>query len=109
MVAFDVGLPLALSYGLRLAGVNQWLALVLGAAAPLVRIVLTAVKARRLETLSAFTPASWPPEPAIGLIRPTRGCCWPARAISPACPRTRPGPGSGSGPAAPGSGAPCGS
>ena len=46
---------LALFYGLRLAGVNQWLALVLGAAAPLVRIVLTAVQARPLETLSAFT------------------------------------------------------
>ena len=38
-----------------MTGVNQWLALVLGAAAPLVRIVLTAVQARRLETLSAFT------------------------------------------------------
>ena len=49
LVAFDVGLPLAHFYGLRLAGVNQWLALVLGAAAPLVRIVLTAVQTRRLD------------------------------------------------------------
>jgi hypothetical protein len=68
LVALDVGLPLALFYGLRLAGVNQWLALVLGAAAPLVRIVLTAVQARRLETLSAFTLSILAAGTAIGLM-----------------------------------------
>jgi hypothetical protein len=68
MVALDVALPLALFYGLRLAGVNQWLALVLGAAAPLVRITLTAVRARRLEALSAFTLSILAAGTAIGML-----------------------------------------
>jgi hypothetical protein len=68
MVALDVALPLALFYGLRLAGANQWLALVLAGAAPLVRIGLTAVRTRRLEPLSAFTLSVLAIGTAIGML-----------------------------------------
>ncbi|HEY2693943.1 MAG TPA: VC0807 family protein [Pseudonocardiaceae bacterium] len=51
----DMVLPLALYYGLRAFDVNQWLALVLGGALPVVRLAYTLVTERRLETLSACT------------------------------------------------------
>jgi hypothetical protein len=51
----DMVLPLALYYGLRAFGVNQWLALVLGGVLPVFRLGYTLVTERRLETLSACT------------------------------------------------------
>lgn len=51
----DVGLPLALYYGFRAFGMNQWLALVLSGALPLLRIILRWVSAHRLERAAAFT------------------------------------------------------
>lgn len=51
----DMVLPLALYYGLRAFGVNQWLALVLGGVLPVVRLGYTLVTQRRLETMSACT------------------------------------------------------
>jgi intracellular septation protein A len=55
MVALDLVLPLALFYGLRMAGVNQWLALVLAAIAPLLRLTVSVASARRLERAALFT------------------------------------------------------
>lgn len=51
----DVGAPLALFYGLRLLGVNQWLALVLGGLLPVMRIGYTVVTQRRVDRLALFT------------------------------------------------------
>jgi hypothetical protein len=62
------GAALALFYGLRLAGAHQLLALVLGAVTPLVRIAVTAVRARRLEKLGAFTRRVLAAGTAIGLL-----------------------------------------
>ncbi|MEU0304592.1 VC0807 family protein [Streptomyces sp. NPDC006175] len=53
--ALDVALPLLLFYGLRLMGVNQWLALVLSSALPLVRLVYRAIKDRRVERPTLFS------------------------------------------------------
>lgn len=47
--------PLALFYGLRAAGVDQWLALMLGAIPPTAHAVVTAVKRRKLDALALFT------------------------------------------------------
>jgi intracellular septation protein A len=55
MCVLDVAVPLALFYGLRLAGANQWLALVVSGALPAVRFVVQFVRKRRLEVLSLFT------------------------------------------------------
>ena len=55
MLAADVALPLAVFYGLRAAGVNQWLALVLGSVTPAVRLAVTALRARRVELMGLFT------------------------------------------------------
>lgn len=55
MCVLDVAVPLALFYGLRLAGANQWLALVVSGILPAVRFVVQLVRKRRLEALSLFT------------------------------------------------------
>lgn len=55
MVVLDVAVPLAVFYGLRLAGVNQWWALILGGAIPLARLGYTTIRSRRLELASVFT------------------------------------------------------
>lgn len=57
ITVLDVAVPLAVFYGLRLAGVSQWWALILGGAVPLARLGYIVVRGRRLE--------------------------WPAKAISP--------------------------
>ena len=51
----DVGVPLVLFYGLRLLGVNQWLALVLSGVIPVARLVYRIVKDRKLEVLTLFS------------------------------------------------------
>lgn len=51
----DVAAPLAVFYGLRLAGVNQWWALIIGGAIPLLRVGYGAIRRRRLETAGTFT------------------------------------------------------
>ncbi|OQO89680.1 VC0807 family protein [Saccharomonospora piscinae] len=55
MVVLDVAIPLASFYGLRAAGVNQWLALVISGALPGVRLVYQLVRRRRLEMLALFS------------------------------------------------------
>ncbi|MFI9384599.1 VC0807 family protein [Kutzneria sp. NPDC052558] len=47
--------PLALFYGLRAAGVDQWLALMLGGVPPTVHALHTAFARRRLDGLALFT------------------------------------------------------
>jgi hypothetical protein len=47
--------PLALFYGLRAAGMDQWLALMLGGVPPTVHAVYTAIARRRLDGLALFT------------------------------------------------------
>lgn len=51
----DVGAPLALFYGLRLLGMDQWLALVLSSVLPIVRLGYKIVTERRVERLTLFT------------------------------------------------------
>jgi intracellular septation protein A len=67
MVALDLVLPLALFYGLRMAGANQWLALVLAAMAPLLRLTVSVVRARRLERAALFTLTMLAIGTAVGL------------------------------------------
>ncbi|QUQ67255.1 VC0807 family protein [Kutzneria sp. CA-103260] len=47
--------PLALFYGLRAAGMDQWLALMLGGVPPTVHALYTAIARRRLDGLALFT------------------------------------------------------
>jgi hypothetical protein len=58
-VAINVGVnlvaPLALFYGLRAVGVDQWLALMLGGVPPTAHALYTAVARRRLDGLALFT------------------------------------------------------
>ena len=68
MLAADVALPLAVFYGLRAAGVNQWLALVLGSVTPAVRLAVTALRARRVELMGLFTLSLLAIGTAIGLV-----------------------------------------
>lgn len=68
LLAVDVALPLALFYGLRLAGVGQWLALVLGASVPLIRLAVTIATQRRVDRLSLFTLSLIGVGTAIGLV-----------------------------------------
>ncbi|MER5849402.1 VC0807 family protein [Streptomyces sp. NPDC002012] len=53
--ALDIALPLLLFYGLRLMGVNQWLALVLSSVLPVVRMVYRLIKDRRVERPTLFS------------------------------------------------------
>lgn len=55
MLALDVAMPLAVFYGLRLSGVNQWWALILGGSVPLARLAYTAIRNRRLDKAGMFT------------------------------------------------------
>lgn len=61
-------LPFALYYGLRLAGADPWVALVLGGLAPLLRVLLAAARTRRLDRLGAFTLSVLTVNTAVGLI-----------------------------------------
>ncbi|MEV4108021.1 VC0807 family protein [Nonomuraea sp. NPDC049695] len=51
----NVVAPLAVFYGLRAAGVNQWLALTLAVLPPGIRAVLTVAVRRRIDALALFT------------------------------------------------------
>ncbi|MFI7581098.1 VC0807 family protein [Kocuria kalidii] len=66
----DLVLPFVLYYGSRLAGADAWTALMLGAAGPLVRVVVTAVRARRLERLGLFTLTVLGAGTVVGLLSP---------------------------------------
>ena len=68
MLAADVALPLAVFSGLRAAGVNQWLALVLGSVTPAVRLAVTALRARRVELMGLFTLSLLAIGTAIGMV-----------------------------------------
>ncbi|MEU8145883.1 VC0807 family protein [Nonomuraea sp. NPDC048901] len=54
-LVLNVAAPLAIFYGLRAAGVGQWLALALGVVPPGVRAVWTVTKRRRVDGLAVFT------------------------------------------------------
>ncbi|WP_051898869.1 VC0807 family protein [Sciscionella sediminilitoris] len=68
MILLDVAVPLGLFYGMRLAGVNQWLALILSGALPAIRLLYTAVRRRRLEMLTLFTLSIIGVATVIGLL-----------------------------------------
>lgn len=61
-------LPFALYYGLRLAGADPWVALVLGGLAPLLRVLIAAARTRRLDRLGAFTLSVLVLNTAVGLV-----------------------------------------
>lgn len=78
MVLLDVAIPLACFYGLRAAGANQWLALVVSGALPGVRLLYQLIRRRRAEILALFslsivlvgtTIAFLTPDPRILLAR----------------------------------------
>lgn len=54
-VVIDIALPLAVFYGLRAIGVNQWWALILGGIVPIIRLGYGFARTRRLDLTSAFT------------------------------------------------------
>ncbi|MFF4369538.1 VC0807 family protein [Streptomyces sp. NPDC001594] len=51
----EVGVPLGLYYGLRAAGLGQWLSLLVSGALPLARLVLRMARERRVPTVALFT------------------------------------------------------
>lgn len=55
MTVLDIALPLALYYGLRMMGVNQWLALVLSGALPLTRLIYQVIRERKVEWPTVFS------------------------------------------------------
>lgn len=55
VTALDIALPLLLYYGLRMLGMNQWLALVISGALPLARLVYQVVRERRVERPTLFS------------------------------------------------------
>lgn len=68
MFVFDIGVPLGLFYGLRLAGVNQWLALLVSGASPLLRIAYRLVTTRRIEGMALLALAIMVCGTAVGLL-----------------------------------------
>ncbi|MFE1592909.1 VC0807 family protein [Nocardia sp. NPDC058705] len=68
MLFADTALPLAMFYALRAAGVDQWLALVLSGAIPLVLLVYRLVAERRVETRTLFTLSILLCGTAVGLF-----------------------------------------
>jgi hypothetical protein len=57
-LALDVIVPLAIFYGARAAGMNQWLALLLATVAPAAEIGWTWARTRRLDPTAAFVIAT---------------------------------------------------
>ncbi|MFG2669145.1 VC0807 family protein [Streptomyces sp. NPDC048387] len=51
----DVGVPLGLYYGLRAAGIGQWLSLLVSGALPLGQLVYRTVTERRVAAITLFT------------------------------------------------------
>ena len=68
MLLFEVVAPLALFYGLRWIGVDQWFALVVGGVLPVVVLAFRLVTERRLEILSLFTLSVLVCGTAVGLL-----------------------------------------
>ncbi|MEX3510575.1 hypothetical protein CKW39_14325 [Kocuria sp. WRN011] len=68
MIGIDLVLPFAIYYGLRLAGADPWLALMLGAVGPLVRIAVTTVRTRRIDRLGVFTLSVLAIGTAVGMF-----------------------------------------
>lgn len=68
LVGVDLVLPFATYYGLRLFGADPWLALMLGAAGPVIRIAISAVRTRRLERLSIFSLSIMTIGTLVGLL-----------------------------------------
>ncbi|HEX4222834.1 MAG TPA: VC0807 family protein [Pseudonocardiaceae bacterium] len=56
-MALDVAAPLAVFYGARAAGFDQWWALVLGAVPGIIGIALTWIRQRRLSSIGVFVLA----------------------------------------------------
>ncbi|MFK0250060.1 VC0807 family protein [Amycolatopsis azurea] len=54
-LGINVAAPMALFYGLRGAGVNQWVALAIGMAPALLRAVYTVVKKRKIDVTALFS------------------------------------------------------
>jgi intracellular septation protein A len=70
MCVLDVAIPLGLFYGLRLAGVNQWLALVLSGALPAVRLIYKILTEHQIEMLTLFTLSIVGVGTAVALLTP---------------------------------------
>lgn len=68
MALLDVAAPLAMFYGMRWAGVDQWLALVVSGAVPLLMLAYRSATERRLEMLALFTLSILVCGTAVGLI-----------------------------------------
>lgn len=68
MIGVDLILPLATYYGMRWAGADPWLALILGAVGPLVRITITTVRIRRIDRLGVFTLSILAIGTAVGMF-----------------------------------------
>lgn len=68
MIGIDLVLPFAIYYGLRWAGADPWLALMLGAMGPLVRITFTTVRTRRIDRLGVFTLSILAIGTAVGML-----------------------------------------
>ncbi len=68
MLVLEVVAPLALFYGMRTAGANQWRALVVSGAVPLVVLGYQLVADRRLEMLTLFTLSILVCGTAVGLV-----------------------------------------
>jgi hypothetical protein len=74
VLAIDVVAPPLRVYGLRLTGVNQWRALVLCAAVPLLRLTVTVATQRRRASPSLFSLSLIGCGTAIGLLTADPGC-----------------------------------
>ena len=68
MIGVDLVLPLALYYGMRWAGADPWLALMLGAVGPLVRIAVNTARTRRIDRLGVFTLSILALGTAVGMF-----------------------------------------
>lgn len=68
MALLDVAAPLAMFYGMRWAGVDEWLALVVSGAVPLLTLAYRLATERRLEMLALFTLSILVCGTAVGLL-----------------------------------------
>lgn len=68
MIGIDLVLPLVIYYVMRWAGADPWVALILGAVGPLVRIAVTTVRTRRIDRLGVFTLSILAIGTAVGMF-----------------------------------------
>ncbi|SFN90782.1 hypothetical protein SAMN05216207_102431 [Pseudonocardia ammonioxydans] len=68
MMGLDIAAPLALFYGLRWVGVNQWLALILSGVVPVLTLVYRFVTERRIGLPAVFTLTILGAGTAIGFL-----------------------------------------